>query len=128
MLPSRRKRPKMGVREPERLIFPTHRQFVKRFGCVITGCFKGPIEFAHLRTAANSGMGRKPRDDSGIGLCREHHARAHNIGHDAMARENGMTLEQLFALARGFAKSTSDKAMREALRQESVLHVERSRP
>lgn len=115
MLPKKAKRPKMGVREPVRLVFNVHRAFVKRHGCAIRGCMRTPIEFAHLRTAANSGMGRKPMDCFGVGLCQEHHREAHQHGHDTMARRNGMTLDQLFALAAEFTRATTDRALREAV-------------
>lgn len=114
MLPARRKRPKMGVQKAPQRVFQTHRQFVRRHRCSIKGCEDGPIEFAHLRTAANSGMGLKPPDWEGISLCRSHHRRGHDIGHDAMARENGMTLDQLRQIAKDFARATTDRALKEA--------------
>ena len=117
MLPRKIKREKMGVREQERLVYPTHRAFVKRHGCSCPGCDRQPIDFAHLRTAANSGAGRKPKDSFGISLCRYHHTRAHSIGHDAVARENGTTLEAWFNLATEFATRTTDRALREALQE-----------
>lgn len=112
-LPAKRKRPKAENR-PQR-VFQTHRAFVRRHQCSIKGCDCGPIEFAHLRTAANSGMGYKPSDIFGISLCRDHHKRAHDVGHDTMARENGTTLEALFKIAAEFTKRSPDKALREAL-------------
>ncbi len=113
MIPRRLKREKMGCRDAERRIFPTHRAFVRRHACSIKGCDRQPIEFAHLRTAANSGVGLKPGDEFGISLCREHHRRGHEIGHDAMARENGMTLDQLFRIAAEFAAKSPDRALRQ---------------
>ena len=115
MLPRKTKKLKMGVREQERLVYPTHRAFVKRHSCSCSGCDRQPIDFAHLRTAANSGIGRKPKDSFGISLCRYHHDRAHSIGHDAVARENGTTLEEWFKLADEFSRLTTDRALREAL-------------
>lgn len=111
-LPPKRKRPKA---ERMQRVFPTHRAFVRRHQCAIKGCQGCPVEFAHLRTAANSGTGYKPSDAFGIPLCREHHRRAHDIGHDTMARENGTTLEALFKMAAEFARQTTDKALRESL-------------
>lgn len=42
------------------------------------------VIFAHYRTAANSGIGMKPKF-SGIPLTQEEHARPHQRGHDALA-------------------------------------------
>jgi hypothetical protein len=117
LLPAKRKRERSGIERAPQRIFATHRQFVKRHACSIRGCEQTPIEFAHLRTAANSGMGLKPPDSEGISLCRAHHARAHQIGHDTMARENGMTLDQLHKIAAEFAARTPDRALREMLRE-----------
>lgn len=117
MLPPRKKRQKSGIERAPRRVFPTHRAFVRRHACSIKGCEDGPIEFAHLRTAANSGTGLKPADSHGISLCRAHHRRGHDIGHDAMARENGMTLEQLHKIAEDFARATTDRALREAMKE-----------
>lgn len=116
MLPRRRKSSKMGLREAVRRVFPSHRSWVRKHACSIKGCEASPIEFAHLRTAANSGTGLKPSDAFGLSLCREHHRRGHDIGHDAMARENGMTLDELHKIAAEFTKRTTDKALREALK------------
>jgi hypothetical protein len=66
MLPPRKKRQK--AERPQR-IFPQHRAFVRRHQCSIKDCTGQPIEFAHLRTAANSGIGCKPSDHFGISLC-----------------------------------------------------------
>lgn len=116
-LPRRRRVARSGILRAPRRIFQTHRAFVRRHACSIRGCEAGPIEFAHLRTAANSGTGLKPADWHGISLCQEHHKRGHDAGHDTMARENGMTLEQLHAIAAEFARRTPDRAMRESLRE-----------
>ena len=75
-----------------------------------------PIEFAHLRTAANSGTGLKPSDAEGISLCLMHHKRAHVKGHDTMAQENGTTFEWLQERAREFARRSPDKALQKMLR------------
>jgi hypothetical protein len=60
-------------------------------------------------------MGLKPRDDAGISLCRAHHRRAHEVGHETMAWENKMTLGDLFRIAAEFARRTPDRALRETL-------------
>jgi hypothetical protein len=87
-LPKKRPRPRSGIERVPQRVWQRHRAFVKRHGCSIPGCRGEPIEFAHLRTAANSGKDIKPHDWHGIGLCRDHHRRAHLIGHDTpRARE-----------------------------------------
>lgn len=99
-------------------LYQAHRKWVRSHCCSIPGCFGGPIEFAHLRTAANSGMGMKPPDWYGISLCERHHRIAHNLGHETMARACGMTLEALFDIAREFAQKSPDMAMRAAMKEE----------
>ena len=116
-LPPKRRRPRFGIGRVPRRIWPRHRAFVKRHACSIRGCRGAPIEFAHLRTAANSGKDIKPHDWHGISLCREHHRRAHAVGHDTLAQENGMTFEMLVAIAAEFARRSPDKTMREAMRE-----------
>ena len=126
-LPPRRKRQRSGIeREPPRS-FPAHRAWVRKHACSIKGCQGGPIEFAHLRTAANSGTGLKPSDLNGLSLCRTHHRIGHEIGHDAMARENGMTLEQLHKIAFEFARRSPDRKLREALRLVTAEELEETR-
>ena len=115
-LPPRRKPKRSGIKRATDRVFPAHRAWVRRHGCSIVGCQDGPIEFAHLRTSANSGAGLKPSDLNGISLCQGHHRRAHNIGHDSMARENGMTLDQLHKIAFEFARRSPDKKLRETFR------------
>ena len=107
--PRKRKREK---RENNRE-FPAHRRFVKGHRCCIPGCLQTPIEFAHLRTAANSGTGLKPPDWYGIPLCRQHHAMAHSKGHDQL----GVDLEFLFKTASWLAWQSPDKKMRMAMKE-----------
>lgn len=111
-LPPKRHKPhtKLGL-------FEAHRKFVRSHQCSIPGCLGSPIEFAHLRTAANSGMGKKPADFYGISLCARHHRLAHERGHAMMAKEGGTTLETLFAVAREFAERSPDKALRQHMKE-----------
>jgi hypothetical protein len=114
LLPPRRKTPRYGT--APRRVFQVHRAWVRKHACSIKGCKGSPIEFAHLRTSANSGVGLKPPDSCGISLCRGHHLRAHARGHVTVAEENGMTLDDLFLIAEEFARRTPDRALREAMR------------
>ena len=104
---------------PNDRVFQTHRAFVKRHLCVIPKCNNRDVEFAHLRTAANSGMGMKPPDWYGIGLCSYHHKIAHSRGHATMAEENGVDLDYLFKTAAYLASKTPDKRMREAMKEKA---------
>ena len=76
MLPSRLKRPKLGVHPPLQKIWPRHRRWVRSHGCCVPGCDATSVEFAHLRSATNAGLGRKPHDIFGVSLCRNHHDEA----------------------------------------------------
>ncbi len=60
-------------------------------------------------------MGIKPHDMYGVPMCAYHHRRAHDIGHDAMARGCGLDLDYLFQTAAWLAAHTPDKRLREAM-------------
>lgn len=127
MLAKKLKRPRMGVRETEPEVFNQHRRFVRSYGCSVPGCHRVDIEVAHLRTAANSGKGNKPPDSFSIGLCREHHATAHRIGHDTFAREHHIDLWQIAA---ALVRRSPDIKMRESfdrlpLHLQGLLYPER---
>ncbi len=95
-------------------VFPAHRRFVRGFGCSVPAC-PHPwyrIEFAHYRTAANSGTGTKPPDWFGLSLCPEHHREQHQIGQKAFEEKYQFSMAQFAA---EFAKKTTDKRMREAM-------------
>ncbi len=116
--PRKRAKPK---RDSNR-VFPTHRAFVRGHHCTIPGC-EAPaerIEFAHLRTAANSGVGLKPPDWFGIPLCQTHHAMAHGHGHETMAERCGIDLEYLFKTAGWLAARTPDRKMRQAMKEQGT--------
>src|SRR5205085_3708201 len=87
-LPPKRERPRLNLREPLQREWPRHRRFVRSFGCSVPLCTTNtPIEFAHLRSAANTGTGLKPHDAFGVSLCgadpacgiEGHHAAYHRI-------------------------------------------------
>ena len=102
----------MGLREVRRE-FPRHRKFVRSHGCCVPGCDRAPIEFAHIRSAANSGVAVKPHDAFGISLCAEHHRYQHQVGQSAFEREFKIDLARLAA---EFVKRSPDTAMRESLK------------
>ncbi len=111
-LPERRQQPRMGVRAPERRIWPRHRRWVRSHGCCVPDCRAGAIEFAHLRSAANAGTSQKPHDRFGVSLCRAHHDEQHSLGTDAFDRKYGL---DLWGLAAEFARRSPDREMHVAL-------------
>ena len=113
LLPHRLKRSKLGVRLPPRKIWPRHRRWVKSHGCCVPGCGATSVDFAHLRSSGNAGMGQKPHDIFGVSLCRNHHDEQHNLGLDAFDRKYAIDLR---ALAAEFARRSPDAEMRGALK------------
>ncbi len=127
MLARKPKRPKMGVREAEPTVFSVHRRFVRGRGCCIPGCRCTDIEFAHLRTAANASKGNKPHDAFAANLCREHHAEAHQHGHDTFARKYHI---DLWRIAADLVRRSPDTKMRESFERlpahlQGLLYPER---
>jgi len=112
-LPDRRKRPKMRVRMPIQKIWPKHRRWVKSHGCCVPECRAVSVDFAHLRSAANAGLGQTPHDIFGVSLCRMHHDEQHRLGADAFGQKYGI---DLWVLAAEFGRKSPDWEMRASLR------------
>jgi hypothetical protein len=112
-LPKRRPVVKSGIERGPKREWPRHRKFVRSFGCCVPGCEDGPIEFAHVRSAANAGTSLRPHDAFAISLCTSHHREQHNIGQPAFERKYGIDMS---ALAASFVKASPDSAMRESLK------------
>ena len=74
MLPRRIPKP---AKRSSRWRSAAHMNFVRGHECCVPGCGGRPIEVAHIRTAANSGMGIKPNDAFTVSLCTEHHRESH---------------------------------------------------
>lgn len=111
-LPKRRAVVKSGIlREPKRT-WRRHEAFVRRHQCCVPSCELGPIEFAHVRSAANAGTGLKPHSAHGISLCCYHHIEQHRIGQPAFERKYSIDMN---ALAAAFVKASPDTAMKAAL-------------
>ena len=108
-LPSKLKQPKMGVRTPIQRIWPRHRRWVRSHGCCVPNCRSTMVDFAHLRSAANTGMSQTPHDIYGVSLCRAHHREQHLLGVDAFNQKYGT---DLWALAAEFARRSPDWEMR----------------
>lgn len=81
---------------------PAHRKWVR--GHVCCGCGSATaIECAHVRVGTDGGMGHKPSDRWTISLCKDCHARQHQIGEAAFEKEAGINMKAL--AAEFFAKS-----------------------
>ena len=113
-LPPKLKRAKSGITKAPKREWPRHRSFVRKHACSVPGCMQGPIEFAHVRSAANSGTGIKPFDWFGISLCSECHREQHNIGVETFQCRHGI---DLFKLAAEFARLSPDTKMKEAIKE-----------
>lgn len=111
--PKRRKVTKSGIERGGRREFPRHRKFVRSYACCVEGCDQGPIEFAHVRSAANSGTGIKPADFWGVSLCAHHHRESHSIGILSFEKKYKTNLSEL---AVKFALASPDIAMKEAMK------------
>ena len=81
---------------------PAHRAWVSLHACSACGSFTA-IECAHVRSGTDGGMGMKPSDRWCISLCKDCHARQHQIGEAAFEREAGIDMKMLAQLF--FAKS-----------------------
>lgn len=92
----RRKVPKMGVRQSERVRSPSHLAWVRGFSCLAfgrdpEGC-DGRIEAHHVSEDGNAGMGIKAPDSEAVPLCAKHHAQGHAIGWATFAARYGIDL------------------------------------
>lgn len=120
-LPRRRKVTKSGILRGPRREWPRHRKFVRSHECCVPGCAAGPIEFAHIRTAATAGAGIKSHDAFGVSLCFAHHREQHDIGAETFQRRHGIDMK---ALARAFVKHSPDVEMRASLKLVSAEELE----
>lgn len=120
-LPARRKRPRSGIERAPPREWPRHRKFVRSHCCCVPGCDGAPIEFAHVRSAANAGTGLRPHDAFGIALCFAHHREQHNDGAETFQRRHGL---DLWALAAAFVRASPDTEMRASLRLVAAAELE----
>jgi hypothetical protein len=112
MLPQRRKPMKSGIDRADRREWPKHRAFVRRHTCSVPGCDQGPIEFAHVRSADNSGTSLKPHDAYGVSLCAAHHAEQHQHGAETFMKRHRV---DLWKLAVEFCKASPDINMKQSM-------------
>ncbi len=84
MIPQRRKREPMGIREPSRINCPGHLKFVRGFKCAAWASGEhecsGKMEAHHVRENLSGGMGIKPDDSEAVPLCSAAHSELHNSG------------------------------------------------
>lgn len=113
-LPPKREKIRSGIARAPAREWPRHRKFVRSFACSVPLCDTGAmVQFAHVRSAANSGVAIKPHDAFGISLCADHHAEQHQIGQPAFERKYSIDLS---ALAREFVRASPDRAMKDSLK------------
>jgi hypothetical protein len=114
-LPPRRKPKPSGIERAPKRDFPRHRKFVRSHACCVPFCQETDIEFAHVRSAENSGTGLKPADYFGVSLCHNHHREQHDHGAETFARKYGI---DLWKLAAEFSRKSPDTAMRLAMKEQ----------
>lgn len=73
-----RKLPKRK-RTSDRYTSQRHRNHVRGHACVMCDA-EAPIEVAHVRLGTDGGMGKKPSDYFTVALCKDCHARQHEVG------------------------------------------------
>jgi hypothetical protein len=73
---------------------PAHRAWVRGHACSACGSMTA-IECAHVRIGTDGGTGIKPSDRWCISLCKECHARQHQIGEAAFEKERGINMKLL---------------------------------
>jgi Putative HNHc nuclease len=113
LLPRKLKPAKMGIRPFLQTVWPRHRRWVRAHGCCVPGCPAARTEFAHLRSAANAGTGRKPHDAFGVSLCYAHHDEQHRVGAHSFSQKYQI---DLWVLAAEFVRHSPDEAMRASLK------------
>lgn len=125
------KSPKLGLREPAVLYSQKHRQWIRRFACVVPGCDRLPIECMHVRLGLpareTAGMAQKPSDVWVIPGCAMHHRGAaipsafperpstiHGDGEASFAKHYGLDLPKLCIQ---YASKSPDPSVRERAEQ-----------
>jgi len=105
ILPKRRKRPKMRVREPSQIRCVAHLKWVRGHECVMAALLlhfcDGKVEAAHVRSGTDGGVGIKPSDIWVIPLCSRAHRYQHDIGEAAFEKEFNINMKDI---AKGLAR------------------------
>lgn len=115
MIPARKKRPKMNLRESTVIRCPGHLKWVRGHECCIAGKWRlvkddwgspstddhvceGRIEAHHVREGDHGqGMGQKPDDSSSVPLCSKAHKRLHDKGSKTFEKEWRVDLSAIAA-------------------------------
>ncbi len=113
-LPKRRKRLRSAIPRAPQRIWLRHRKFVRSHCCCVPGCQAAEVQFAHVRSANNSGVGLKPHDCFGVPLCFNHHQEQHQVGQGTFEDRHGLDLT---AIARELVCRSPDAAMRLSLHE-----------
>lgn len=100
MIPKRRKAPKMGVRQSQRIDCQGHLKWLRGHTCLVAGkcrheCW-GRMAAHHVRKGTHTGMSDLPDDSEAIPLCDGAHAEVHT-GHETFQRKYGLNLSNIAA-------------------------------
>ena len=99
MIVRKRKREKMGVRQPTQIESPGHLAWLRgSCQCLIAGkaghVCSTKMEAHHVREGADGGMGMKPGDDTAVPLCADAHAEGHRIGWRTFEARYGVDMDK----------------------------------
>lgn len=73
-----------------------HLQWIRSLPCCVPGCTEAASAH-HVRSAANSGVGLKPRDANAVPVCHRHHMEGHSRGWETFEKKYGLDLAKLAA-------------------------------
>jgi len=102
MIPKRRKREPLGLRQAPQIRCPAHLAWVRGHECAIAGkhgitgpheC-AGSIEAAHVRTGTDGATSIKPSDIWAIPLCSSAHRLQHQLGESAFEQRFGIDMRR----------------------------------
>ena len=80
-----------------------YKKYVRSLPCII--CGYPTSDPHHIRTANNSGTGKKPSDTWVIPICSLHHAEAHQFGKDTFYKRHGVDIYKvLFETVKGYVE------------------------
>lgn len=97
MLPRKRQKPRMGVRDEPRE-FPQHCKWVRlshACACDGKGGCEGRMEAHHVRENTGGGTGLRPPDWWTIPLCARHHKECHDRGWKTFEAKYGFSMREM---------------------------------
>jgi len=93
--PKKKKRQKMGIRQPSRIDCAPHRQWVRStHECCVGGDCEGRIQAAHVRRGTDGGTSMKPSDIWVIPLCSFHHSEQHTLGEISFEKKYKFSMKE----------------------------------